>query len=113
VAEGSRREPNLEVVRRTPLATARTLPWCSVIRVTIRSASPRRMVRSTTPRSRNWVIVRAGTPAGAVASRGHILVARNVASGTGSGRLNLGAGRPDRRPLIRLPAPIMTRSNGG
>ena len=53
---GSSREPNLEVVRRTPLATARTLPCCSVIRVTIRSASPRRMVRSTTPRSRKRVI---------------------------------------------------------
>ena len=63
---GSRREPNLEVVRRTPLATARTLPCCSVIRVTIRSASPRRMVRSTTPRSRKRVIwARVGSSAGA------------------------------------------------
>ena len=38
-----------------PLVMARTLPCCSVIRVTIRSASPRRMVRSTMPRSRNRV----------------------------------------------------------
>ena len=28
------------LVLRTPLATARTLPWCSVISTTMRSASP-------------------------------------------------------------------------
>ena len=59
---GSSREPNFDVVRRTPLATARTLPCCSVISVTIRSASPSRMVRSTTPRSRKRVIAAGGLP---------------------------------------------------
>ena len=39
---GSRRAPNFDLVLRTPLATARTLPWRSVRNVTIRSASPSR-----------------------------------------------------------------------
>ena len=56
VAEGLQPGAELGQVRRTPLATARTLPFCSVIRVTMRSASPSRMVRSTTPRSRKRVI---------------------------------------------------------
>ncbi len=37
---GSSRAPNLDVVRRTPLATARTLPCSSVRITTMRSASP-------------------------------------------------------------------------
>src|SRR3954469_21465952 len=49
---GSRRAPNLLFVRRTPLATARTLPCRRVSTVTIRSASPSFWVRSTTPSSR-------------------------------------------------------------
>ena len=122
---GSRRDPNLEVVRRTPLATARTLPWCSVIRVTIRSASPRRMVRSTTPRSRNWVIARARAARVGIGARRAPVAAgvgrrpaappsgRSERDGTGSGRLNRGAGRPGRLPLSRLPAPIMTTSTAG
>ena len=39
---GSRRPPNLEVVLRMPLATALTLPWRSVRKTMILSASPRR-----------------------------------------------------------------------
>src|SRR3954470_15885864 len=49
---GSRRAPNLLFVRRTPLATARTLPCRRVSTVTIRSASPSFWVRRTTPSSR-------------------------------------------------------------
>src|SRR3954463_15143594 len=51
-ANGSSRAPNLLRVRRTPLATARTIPWSRVSRVTIRSASPSLCWRSTTARSR-------------------------------------------------------------
>ena len=40
------------LVRRTPLATARTWPFSAVSRITIRSASPRSYVRSTTASSR-------------------------------------------------------------
>src|SRR5919205_3461695 len=49
---GSSRAPNLLLVRRTPLATARTLPCRRVSTVMIRSASPSFCVRSTTPSSR-------------------------------------------------------------
>src|SRR3954453_13700964 len=49
---GSRRAPNLLFVRRTPLATARTLPCRRVSTVMIRSASPSFCVRRTTPSSR-------------------------------------------------------------
>src|SRR4051812_512004 len=49
---GSRRAPNLLFVRRTPLATARTLPCRRVSTVTIRSASPSFWGRRTTPSSR-------------------------------------------------------------
>src|SRR5215213_266738 len=49
---GSNREPNLLLVRRTPFATARTLPCRRVSTVTIRSASPSFCVRRTTPSSR-------------------------------------------------------------
>ena len=44
--------PNFERVRRTPLPTARTLPFERVSSVTMRSASPSFWVRSTTPSSR-------------------------------------------------------------
>jgi len=97
-----------------PLATARTLPCSSVIRVTIRSASPSRMVRSTMPRSRNRVIGLAGS---------------SVADGTGSTRRPFVAGdgtgaepppagrllgRPEPRPPPnRLLAPIRAMSTGG
>src|SRR3954469_23243082 len=49
---GSSRDPNLLLVRRTPLATARTLPCLRVRTVTIRSASPSFCVRRTMPSSR-------------------------------------------------------------
>src|ERR671910_1323377 len=49
---GSSRAPNRLVVRRTPLATARTRPLPRVSTVTIRSASPSFWVRRTTPSSR-------------------------------------------------------------
>src|SRR3954467_3067634 len=49
---GSSRAPNLLLVRRTPLATARTLPCRRGSTVTIRSASPSFWVRRTTPSSR-------------------------------------------------------------
>src|SRR5918997_4138229 len=49
---GSSRAPNLLFVRRTPLATARTLPCRRVSTVTIRSASPSFCVRRTIPSSR-------------------------------------------------------------
>src|SRR3954451_13487490 len=49
---GSSRAPNLLFVRRTPLATARTLPCRRGGTVTIRSASPSFWVRRTTPSSR-------------------------------------------------------------
>src|SRR3954452_17554083 len=49
---GSSRAPNLLLVRRTPFATARTLPCRRVSTVTIRSASPSFWVRRTTPSSR-------------------------------------------------------------
>src|SRR5436190_4983516 len=49
---GSRRAPNLLVVLRIPFATARILPWPCVKIVTIRSASPSLIARSTTPSSR-------------------------------------------------------------
>src|SRR5581483_12435358 len=49
---GSRREPKRLLVLRTPFTTARTLPWPSVTMLTMRSASPSRIVRSTTPWSR-------------------------------------------------------------
>src|SRR3954468_21148488 len=49
---GSSRAPNLLFVRRTPLATARTLPCRRVSTVMIRSASPSFCVRRTTPSSR-------------------------------------------------------------
>src|ERR1700712_1523814 len=51
-ANGSSRAPNLLLVRRTPLATARTNPCSRVSSVTIRSASPSLCWRSTTARSR-------------------------------------------------------------
>src|SRR3954466_10045634 len=50
--KGASRAPNLLFVRRTPLATARTLPCRRVSTVTIRSASPSFWVRRTTPSSR-------------------------------------------------------------
>src|SRR3712207_2223074 len=56
---GSSRAPNLLLVRRTPLATARTLPCRRVSTVTIRSASPSFWVRRTMPSSRYsdlWVV---------------------------------------------------------
>src|ERR671926_580048 len=56
---GSSRAPNLLLVRRTPLATARTLPCRRVSTVTIRSASPSFCVRRTMPSSRYsdlWVV---------------------------------------------------------
>src|SRR3954447_8541071 len=49
---GSSRAPNLLLVRRTPFATARTLPCRRGSTVTIRSASPSFWVRRTTPSSR-------------------------------------------------------------
>src|SRR3954462_9616510 len=49
---GSSRAPNLLLVRRTPLATARTLPVRRVRTGTMRSASPSFWVRRTTPSSR-------------------------------------------------------------
>src|SRR3954469_2680836 len=49
---GSSRAPNLLFVRRTPLATARTLPCRRVSTVTMRSASPSFWVRRTMPSSR-------------------------------------------------------------
>ncbi len=49
---GSSRDPKRDLVLRTPLATARTLPRPAVSRVTMRSASPSLIVRSTTPCSR-------------------------------------------------------------
>src|SRR3712207_20659 len=49
---GSSRAPNLLLVRRTPLATARTLPCRRVSTVTMRSASPSFWVRRTMPSSR-------------------------------------------------------------
>ena len=49
---GSSRAPKRLLVRRTPLATARTWPWCLVSRVMMRSASPSLWVRSTTASSR-------------------------------------------------------------
>src|SRR3712207_7504861 len=50
---GSSRAPNLLLVRRTPLATARTLPCRRVSTVTMRSASPRFWGRRTIPSSRD------------------------------------------------------------
>ena len=49
---GSSRAPNFDFVLRTPLATARTLPFSSVSSTTMRSASPSLYVRSTTAVSR-------------------------------------------------------------
>src|SRR6266511_1790837 len=49
---GSSRAPNFDVVRRTPLATARTRPCRLVNSVTIRSDSPSFCPRSTTASSR-------------------------------------------------------------
>src|SRR3954452_6767747 len=49
--DGSSRAPNLLLVRRTPLATARTLPVRRGSTVTIRSASPSFCVRRTIPSS--------------------------------------------------------------
>src|ERR1700753_2948894 len=49
---GSRRPPNRDLVRRTPLATARTRPVLRASTVTMWSASPSFCVRSTTPSSR-------------------------------------------------------------
>ncbi len=49
---GSSRAPNRELVRRTPLATVRTLPRVRVSTVMIRSASPSLWVRRTTASSR-------------------------------------------------------------
>src|SRR5215210_5325693 len=49
---GSSRAPKRLLVLRTPFTTARTFPWRSVSRLTIRSDSPRRHVRSTIPWSR-------------------------------------------------------------
>src|SRR5215210_7603547 len=59
---GSSRAPNLLFVRRTPLATARTLPCRRVSTVTIRSASPSFWVRRTIPSSRYsdlWTVLMA------------------------------------------------------
>ena len=52
VAGGLQPAPNRLPDLRTPFATARTLPWPWVRRVTIRSVSPSLIVRSTTPWSR-------------------------------------------------------------
>src|SRR6476661_10531819 len=49
---GSRREPNRDFVRRTPLATARTRPRVRVSIVMMRSASPSLWVRRTIASSR-------------------------------------------------------------
>ena len=49
---GSSRAPNRDLVRRTPLATARTRPFRLVRMLTMRSASPSFWVRSTIPSSR-------------------------------------------------------------
>jgi hypothetical protein len=49
---GSSRPPKRDLVLRTPLATARTLPSPWVSSTTMRSASPSFQVRSTTPCSR-------------------------------------------------------------
>src|SRR3712207_1199641 len=49
---GSSRAPNLLLVRRTPLATARTLPCRRVSNLTMRAASPSFWVRRTIPSSR-------------------------------------------------------------
>ncbi len=49
---GSRREPIRDDVRRTPFATARTLPWARVSIVMMRSASPSLWVRRTIASSR-------------------------------------------------------------
>ena len=49
---GSSRAPNLNLVRRTPLATARIRPLVRPRMVMIRSASPSFCVRSTIPSSR-------------------------------------------------------------
>lgn len=46
------KNPNLDEVRRTPFAAARSSPLPRVRRVTMRSASPSFWVRSTTPSSR-------------------------------------------------------------
>src|SRR5450830_469519 len=52
IMNGSSRAPNRDDVRRTPFATARTLPFSRVSMVTIRSASPSLWVRSTMASSR-------------------------------------------------------------
>ena len=52
VGEGSSRAPNFDLVRRTPFATARTMPLSRVNSVTMRSASPSLCWRSTTALSR-------------------------------------------------------------
>src|SRR5580693_5967149 len=49
---GSSRAPNRDLVRRTPLATARTRPFRLVRMLMMRSASPSFWVRSTIPSSR-------------------------------------------------------------
>ena len=49
---GSSRAPNRDLVRRTPLATARIRPDLRASTVTMRSASPSLWVRSTMPSSR-------------------------------------------------------------
>src|SRR5438309_11094502 len=49
---GSRRPPKRLLVFRTPLATARIFPRPADMSVTMRSASPSRIVRSTMPWSR-------------------------------------------------------------
>ena len=50
---GSTTEPSREDVLRTPLATARTRPCSGVSASMMRSASPRRWVRSTMASVRN------------------------------------------------------------
>src|SRR6476620_2674100 len=65
---GSRRAPNLDFVFRTPLATARTLPLCSVTSTMMRSASPSLYVRRTMP----WSRYSATRPRPPISSRGRV-----------------------------------------
>src|SRR2546430_3681150 len=75
---GSSRAPNLDVVRRTPLATARTRPCRRVNNVMIRSDSPSFCTRSTTASSR-YSLVRNPVTRRLCQHVGHELVARVAA----------------------------------
>src|SRR6059058_4991336 len=78
---GSRRAPKREVVRRTPLPTARTRPCRRVSRVTIRSASPSLWTRRTTASSRY-----SGTgPWWHLGRTGHRFLARDAQDGAEHG----------------------------